>query len=318
MTGPSSRTAALFVALALASSACGTEAAAGTDDVDLSGLEITVGSKNFTEQFVLSEILIQALADKGASVTDATDTGSTEETRAALTSGEIDAYFEYNSTGWVEILEQGTPPDEDGEALTEDVRELDASNGIEWIDRSSFNDTYGFAKSPAVAEDTDTNRYTVNAFDVTAMAEYLEDNGDAIVCVEPEFAERDDGLVLFETETGFEIPDDQLQVIEDEAAIYEATAEGDCDFGEVFTTDGRIQALELELVVDDGVFYTYNVSLNIRSEVYSEHAEDIDTIVDAILNPMSQNRITELNARVAAGEPVAEVAEDFLNRFDIV
>ena len=105
--------------------------------------------------------------------------------------------------------------------------------------------------------------------------------------------------------------------MDDQAAIYEATAAGECDFGEVFTTDGQIEALDLDLVVDDGVFYVYNVSLNIRSDVYESHADDIDALVDSILRPMSQSRITDLNRRVSNGEPVAEVAEDFLRQFEI-
>ncbi|WP_420453057.1 glycine betaine ABC transporter substrate-binding protein [Ilumatobacter sp.] len=304
-----------MTALGLVAVGCGDDVA--TSEIDLEGLSVTVGSKNFTEQYVLSEILLQALAANGAGVTDAVDTGDTPTTRAALEAGDIDAYFEYNSTGWVEILEQGTPPDSDGEALTEAVRELDADNGIEWLGRSTFNDTYGFAKSPEVAADTRATRYSVEAFDLQAMAEHLEENDDAVVCVEPEFTERADGLVLFEDETGYEVPDSQLRVLE-AAEIYEATALDDCDFGEVFTTDGRIEAFDLDLVVDDGVFYVYNVSLNVRSEVYDEHADDLDALVRDILRPMSQRRMIDLNRRVSDGEPVADVAQDYLRRFDIV
>lgn len=309
------RVLAPAVVVGLVAAGCGSDDT--TSDVDLTGLSLTVGSKNFTEQFVLSEILIQALASKGADVTDATDTGSTEETRRALIDGEIDAYFEYNSTGWVEILGQSERPDEDGEDLTDDVRDLDAANGIDWLGRSSFNDTYGFAMGPELASDTQTTRYSVEAFDLDAMADYVDDNDDAIVCVEPEFAERSDGLALFEQEVGFSVPADQLVVVENEADIYEMTADGDCDFGEVFTTDGRIETFDLELVVDTGVFYVYNVSLNIRSDTAGDRLDEIESIVDAILRPMSQTRITDLNRRVSDGEPVADVAESFLDQFDI-
>lgn len=57
-------------------------------------------------------------------------------------------------------------------------------------------------------------------------------------------------------------------MIEDAAEIYQEVADGRCDFGEVFTTDGRLRSLNLYLVVDPGVFYVYNVSFNVRSEVY--------------------------------------------------
>lgn len=286
-------------------------------DIDLSGVEITVGSKNFTEQYVLSEILVQALAAHGADVTDATDTGDTPTTRAALEDGEIDAYWAYNSTAYVELLDLGAPPPEEGEDITEEVRAVDEDNGLVWIDRSTFNNTYGFAMTPELAEENQATRYSVDAFNLTAMAEYLEENPDTTVCVEQEFPDRDDGLALFEEATDYEIPDEQLQVLDDQAAVYEGFADGVCDFGEVFTTDGQIDELDLELVVDPGVFYVYNVSLVMREDVYEQAPEDIEALVGEILAPMSQSRITELNRRVDGGEPVAEVAEDFLERFGL-
>ncbi len=306
---------AVTLALAMVAAGCGTDDDSAAEDA-FSGVSVTVGSKNFTEQYVLSEILIQALSARGADVTDLTDTGDTPTTRAALVGGEIDAYWEYNSTGWVEHL-GNSDPEPDGEALTEAVAEADRSNGIEWIGRSTFNDTYGFAMSPEVAADTAATRFTVDAFNLSAMAEYLEENDDAIVCVEPEFPGRADGLVLFEDETGYTIPDNQLQVIDDAADVYGAVADGECDFGEIFTTDGRIDALNLRTVVDDGVFYVYNVSLNIDKEVYDQAPEAFDDLVDDILRPLSQTRITALNRRVSDGEPVSEVASDYLRTFGI-
>lgn len=293
----------------------------GSDGSDLAddafdGVSITVGSKNFTEQYVLSEILIRALEARGAEVTDAIDTGDTPTTRAALESGDIDAYFEYNSTGWVEHL-GNSDPDPDGEALTEAVREADAANGIEWIGRTTFNDTYGFAITPSVRQDNLASRSNNGeAFDMAAMADYLTDNNDAVVCVEPEFPDRNDGLVLFEEATEFTVPSDRIVVME-AAEVYQAVADGDCQFGEVFTTDGRLNALELTTVIDPGVFYIYNASLNIRSEVYDQAPEAFDELVDMVLSPLSQTRITELNQRVSDGEPVENVADDYLEQFEI-
>lgn len=310
-----SRAVAVVTVCCLALTACGSDAESAT--LDFSDVEITVGSKNFTEQYVLSEILIQALAANGANVTDASDTGDTPTTRAALIGGDIDAYWEYNSTGWVNHLGQSTAPVEDGEELTEAVREADAANGIEWIGRSSFNNTYGFAMSPDVAEENQATRYSVDKFDLEAMAEYLDDEDEATVCVESDFQSRPDGLPLFEDSTEFAIPELQLLVFDDPAGVYEASAAGRCDFSEVFTTDGEIDALDLELVVDDGVFYIYNVSLNINSDLYGQAADDFDTLVGQILRPMSQSRITELNRRVSDGTPVSVVAEEYLRQFNI-
>ena len=308
---------AIVIASALVAGGCSGSDDDGASADEFDGVSITVGSKNFTEQYVLSEILIQALEARGADVVDATDTGDTATTRAALEGGDIDGYWEYNSTGWVEHL-GNSDPDPEGEALTDAVRAADESNGIRWLGRTGFNDTYGFAVAPLVRQDNlSTRANNAEAFDLAAMADYLDENSDAVVCVEPEFQGRSDGLVLFEAATGFTIPADRLMVFDDEADIYEAVADGDCDFGEIFTTDGRLESLDLSVVIDPGVFYVYNASFTVRDEIYQQAPEAFDRLVEDIISPLTQDRITDLNRRVAEGEPVAEVAEDYLETFEI-
>jgi len=104
-----------------------------------------------------------------------------------------------------------------------------SENGIVWVGRSPFNNTYGFASSP---EATDANG---GAFDLKSMMEYVRDNPDTVVCMESEFPSRPDGLILTETHAGIELPDNQ-QLILDTGIIYTETANNNCDFGEVFTT----------------------------------------------------------------------------------
>lgn len=317
-TEQSRRLLALGLVMALLLAGCSEDEDGGPSTNAFEGVSVTVGSKDFTEQYVLSEILIQALEARGAEVTDATDTGDTPTTRAALLDGDIDAYFEYNSTGWVQHL-GNSDPSTDGEELTEAVREADAANGIVWLGRSDFNNTYGFAVTPSIRQENLASRSNnAQAFDLQAMADWMEENEDTIICVEPEFPVRDDGLVLFEEATEFDVPDDRLRIFEDNSQIHEAVAEGDCHFGEVFTTDGQLDALDLTTVIDPGVFYVYNVSLNIRDDVYQQAPEAFDELVEDVITPLSQVRITQLNERVAfEGDPVEQVAEDYLKQFEI-
>jgi len=142
--------------------------------------------------------------------------------------------------------------------------------------------------------------------------EYVQANPDAIVCMESEFPSRPDGLILTETATGIELPEAQ-QLILDTGIIYTETAANNCDFGEVFTTDGRIPALELTLVQDPGVNIVYNVSVTVRQDTYNEAPEAFDGIVKALLSPLSNERMAELNARVSAeGEDPQAVAHAYL------
>jgi len=272
-------------------------------ELDFSGLSVNVGSKDFVEQFVLSNLLIVGLEAGGARVTDSTNLGGTLVNREALLAGEIDAYFDYNGTGWTVFLEQDDPSFE-REVLTNDVCVLDLEeNGVRWLGVSPFNNTYGFATagdSPAAGGD------------LQAMADYIEENPDATVCLETEFPNRPDGMVLFEEATGTIIPDSQIETLET-GVIYEQTARGRCTFGEIFTTDGRIPALGLEVVEDPGVFILYNVSLTIKDDLYQQAPEAWEALADTILERLDNDVMAELNRKVSAdGQDPKAVATEFL------
>jgi osmoprotectant transport system substrate-binding protein len=295
--------------LALAGCSAGGSEAAGDSalsEYDLSGVSVSVGSKDFDEQLILGYIMVEAFEAAGAEVTDRVNLGGTNVAREALVSGEIDVYMEYNGTGWTVHL-GNEDPSFDPEELTTGVAAQDLEeNGIVWVGRSPFNNTYGFASSP---EATEANG---ESFTLQTMMEYVQTNPDAIVCMESEFPSRPDGLVLTETATGIELPEAQ-QLILDTGIIYTETAANNCDFGEVFTTDGRIPALDLTLVQDPGVNILYNVSANIRQETYNEAPEAFDGLVEAILSPLDNERMAELNARVSAeGEDPQAVAQAYL------
>ncbi|HEY7796392.1 MAG TPA: glycine betaine ABC transporter substrate-binding protein [Microbacteriaceae bacterium] len=282
------------------------EAGSAFSQLDLSGIEIAVGSKDFDEQLILGEMLVAAFEEAGATVDDKVNLGGTSVARAALESGDIDVYMEYNGTGWAVHLGEENPSF-DPEELTSGVRELDRErNNIEWIGRSPFNNTYGFTSSP---ETTEANG---GAFTIQSMMEYVEANPDAVVCMESEYPDRPDGLILMETATGIELPDDQQRIL-DTGIIYTETAANNCDFGEVYTTDGRIPALGLTLVEDPGVHVLYNVSGTMVGDTYDQAPEVFDEIIESILAPLDNERMASINARVSAdGEDPAVVARDYL------
>lgn len=285
------------------------ETSAGTgslSDYDLSGITVSVGSKDFDEQLVLGEMMVAAFEEAGATVDNKVDLGGTNIARSALESGDIDIYMEYNGTGWVVHLNQEDPsfdPDE----LTALVRDRDLEdNGIVWVGRSPFNNTYGFASSPELTE------VNGGAFTLQTMMEYVRDNPATTVCMESEFPSRPDGLILTETATGITLPLNQQRIL-DTGIIYTETAANNCDFGEVFTTDGRIVALNLTLVDDPGVNILYNVSGTIRQDKYNEAPEAFEAIINALLAPLDEARMAGLNALVSAeGLEPRQVARDFL------
>lgn len=281
-------------------------AGSALDTGDLSGVSVTVGSKDFDEQLILGYIMVEAFGAAGADVTDQVNLGGTAVAREALESGDIDVYMEYNGTGWTNHLGQ-SDPSFNPEELTGLVAEQDlAENGIVWVGRSPFNNTYGFASSPEVTEANG------GPFTLTTMMEYVRDNPDAVVCMESEFPNRPDGLILTVEHTGIELPEEQRLIL-DTGIIYSETADNNCDFGEVFTTDGRIPGLGLAVVEDPGVNILYNVSATIREDTYNQAPAAFDTIVDALLEPLTNPRMLELNGRVSSdGEEPQAVARDYL------
>jgi glycine betaine/choline ABC-type transport system substrate-binding protein len=122
------------------------------EDVDLSGTSVTVGSKEFTEQLILGQMTKLVLEDAGADVRDQTGLVGSTTVREALTSGEIDLYWEYLGTGWVTYL-GNTEAIPDVDEQYEALREADAANDIEWLEPAPFNNTYAIAMTDENADE---------------------------------------------------------------------------------------------------------------------------------------------------------------------
>ena len=307
------RTVASVAALALGLAACGgsdDSEVAGTGELaeyDLSGETFAVGSKDFDEQLVLGNIAQLALAEAGADV-EYTGLAGTSAARDALESGEIDLYWEYNGTGWGTHLGNSLSPDELPENLTEEVATRDLEqNDIRWLEAAPFNNTYAFA----VREEADILDEVDTVSDIATLAE--EDPEALSLCIESEFSTRDDGLPGLEEFYGFDWPDDQVQVI-DTGLVYTQTDAGECNFGEVFTSDGRIANLGLEIIEDDKNFFPpYNPSVTIREAAYQQAPDALSGLFSDVAAALDLDTMTELNARVSAdGEDPEDVARDFL------
>lgn len=276
------------------------------EDYDLSGQEFTVGSKEFTEQEILGQITLQALEAAGADVEDQTGLTGSTTVRDSLESGEVDLYWEYVGTAWISYLgETGQiPGDNDFQTVAE--RDLE-ENGVEWFAQADFENSYAIA----------TNQQTAEEYDVETLSDLgrvIEENPDvATMCGGSEFLGRDDGLPGVEEEYGWQFPDDQVTQVQD-SIVYNSVAEGqDCNFGSVFTTDGRIQNLDLVLLEDDqGFFPSYAGAMTARQEVLQEN-EQLDDLFSSIASELDTETMQELNASVDVdSEFPDDVAEQWL------
>jgi osmoprotectant transport system substrate-binding protein len=305
--------AGLAVSLMLAACGGSSDSSESTGSGKLDGVSITVGSKDFTENILLGEMLAQALENEGATVKNQVNLGGTSVNRKALLSGDIDVYPDYNGTGWTNHLGQDDPSN-DPQTLFDKTSQMDLEkNKIKWVEMSKFNDTYGFAANGDLAKAQPNG-----SFDFQAMADYLKAHQDAKLCLESEFPDRPDGLTLFEKATGYTVPQSQIEIL-DTGLIYTQTSEGTCQFGEVFTTDGRITALNLSLVNDPGVMILYNASYTFRDEVYEAHAATYDEISKTILDSLDNAKMAELNAQVdVEGEKASDVAKSHLKSIGLL
>lgn len=256
----------------------------------LKGTHVTVGSKEFTEQLILCEITAQALESAGATVSRKCGLSGSNTTRKALTSGNIDMYWEYTGTAWISYLKH-TKPVAGADKQYDAVAEEDAAkNQIVWLDRAPFNNAYAIATAGKVSRQRG----------ITTLSQYAKlaksDPGAASLCVNGEFSTRDDGLPGVQKAYGFKLPSSSVKTLE-EGAIYNAIGKSDpCNFGMVATTDGRIPGLKLIVLKDDKNFFPlYNPAVTINKKVLDAHPG-----IAKVLNPVAHALNTDLMQRLNA------------------
>ncbi len=274
---------------------------------ELEGVKMTVGSKDFTEQITLGYIIEFAMAAAGAEVRDLTNIQGSNSTRDAQLNGQIDLTYEYTGTGWINYLGNETPLPDSTEQY-EAVRDADlAANDMVWEPPAPMNNTYAIAMNKQTAEET-------GVMTLSDYANLVRTNPSAATtCVETEFNVRQDGYPGMAAKYEFD-PNLAPRQILQTGIIYQATADGNqCKFGEVFTTDGRIIALDLVLLEDDRAFFPkYNPSLIMKKDFADAHPE-VQEVMAPITAKLDDKVMTELNRQVdVEGKEPADVARDWL------
>lgn len=271
----------------------------------LKGADLTVTSKEFTEQLILGAIMGIAFQAAGADVLDRTGIQGSIGAREAVKGGDADAMYEYTGTAWITYLGNAKPVT-DPRQQWEVVREADAKNGLTWLPPASLNNTYALAMN-----ESNFKKYgTRTLSDVAALAK--KDPKAVTVCVEGEFANRADGLPGMQKAYGMKLPAGNITQM-DTGIIYTQARKGTCTYGEVFTTDGRIKAMNLTPMADDRHFFpNYNAAPEINSKTlkkYPEIAEVLAPITKKLDNKVAQ----DLNSKVDVdGEDPHEVAKDWM------
>lgn len=273
----------------------------------LEGVPITVGSKEYTEQVILGYILEYTLVAAGADVRDLTGIVGSRSTREAQLSGQVDVAYEFTGNAWINYLGHEKPIP-DSRKQFEAVREEDLTrNDMVWLKPGPMDDTYALAASRAVVERTGVGT-------LSQYADLVRRNPSAArTCVDTEFRARQDGYPGMAAAYGFDPARAQTPVLQ-VGIIYQATADAtQCDFGEVFTTDGRIAALDLVVLTDDKQFFAhYNPSVTMKRAFYEAHPQ-IAEVTAPVTAALTNDAIIEMNKQVdVEGRDPSVVARDWM------
>jgi osmoprotectant transport system substrate-binding protein len=266
-------------------------------------VELTIGSKNFTEQKVLGEIYAQGLEAAGFTVSKDLNLGDEKTALAALKSGEISAYPEYTGTALLSFF--GKKADElpkDPQAAYEEAKSGFEAEGLVALPPTPFTSSNEVAVTQATADD----------LGLKTISDLEGKSQDMTLYGSPECRQRLDCLLGLQQVYGLKF---KKFVPVDIAQRHEVLTSGRADISIVFTTDPQIQREQEVLLEDDqGMFPPYNSTLVLKKETADAAGENLTKTVELIQEQLTDENMQELNARVDLDKKdPATVAEEYLS-----
>lgn len=318
-------TAAALVATPLTLAACGddekdTSSGSGSTPAETtastaiekndanSGITVTLGSKNFTEQQVLGEVYAQALEAAGYTVKRDFGQGDEQAALKALKEKEIDAYPEYTGTALGSFFK--VPGDEipkDPTAAYELVQKNFEPEGISALTPTPFTSS----NEVAVTKETADENQLVNISDLSKVDQ------DFTLYGSPECRSRIDCLKGLEDVYGLKF---KKFTPVDISLRHEVLTSGKADVSIVFTTDPQIARDNFVLLKDDKkMFPPYNSTLLVRQDVLEKAGPDFQETIDLVNTKLDNAVIQELNAKKDLDkESAADAAKSYLTEFGFV
>ncbi|PRE82064.1 glycine betaine ABC transporter substrate-binding protein [Burkholderia gladioli] len=266
---------------------------------------LTVGGKNFTEQYVLAEITSQYLRARGYTIQSRTGLGSVL-LRSALENGQIDVMWDYTGTAALvyDKIKEKLPPDE----MYRRVKAIDARRGLVWLDASPLNNTYALALPAETARKTGIRTISQLAAKIAADPKGTRHTFG----MDAEFANRPDGLKPLEAAYHLNFSRSETKQM-DSGLVYTALRNNQLTIGLVYTTDGRVKGFGIVPLEDDLHFFPpYNATPVVREPVLKAHPK-LAVQLNALSAALNNNVMLEMNKRVDIdGVSVQQVAADFL------
>ncbi|MGP3280754.1 glycine betaine ABC transporter substrate-binding protein [Serratia bockelmannii] len=275
---------------------------------------LTLASKNFTEQRILSAITVQYLRAKGFQVEPKTNL-ATVITRNAMINKQIDMTWEYTGTSLIIFnhINKRMSPQE----TYDTVKKLDAKLGLVWLQPADINNTYAFAMQRQRAEKEQIRTMSQLVAKVEQVRK-TDPKHNWLLGLDLEFAGRSDGLKPMQAL--YDMPLDRPQIRQmDPGLVYNAIRDGFVDAGLVYTTDGRVKGFDLQVLEDDkGYFPSYAVTPVVRADVL-QNTPGLEAALNTLSKQFNNQVITELNAKVDIDyQTPQQVADAFLKQRGLI
>jgi osmoprotectant transport system permease protein len=250
---------------------------------------VVVGSKRFTESYILGEIVRQRFEAAGVRAAHQQGLGNTGILEQALTSGKVDVYPEYTGTIVRELLKR------EGNPSLAELNEWLAPRGLKAAVPLGFNNTYALAMRDSVAE-----RLGVKTISDLARLP----PGSLKPGLSHEFQVRADGWPALVKAYGLALPPGPAL---DHGPAYQALAAGQVDLIDVYSTDAQIGRNALRVLADDrGFFPRYDAVLLMRRTLD-------DTPLQPLAGRIDERTMISLNAQAEIDkQPFAAIAQRWL------
>jgi osmoprotectant transport system permease protein len=272
--------------------------------------DVIVGSKNFTEQVLLGELLAQTIErHTDLRVERRLNLGGTAIAHQALVSGGIDTYVEYSGTALTAIF--NLPASNDANAVFAQIRDRYAAVGVTTLPRLGFNNTFAI-----LVRRSDADRLRLKTIsDLSRSLRLKADTTNWRAGFGYEFLERPDGFRGLSAAYGLQFSN-QPRVM-DLNLIYRAVASGEIDVTAGDATSGLIDTLGLVVLEDDSHYFpVYDAVPVARASLILQHPEVAEALrtLDGRLSAVAMQRMNY--AVDGEKRDPAEVARAFLDTID--
>jgi osmoprotectant transport system substrate-binding protein len=271
-------------------------------------VELTIGSKNFTEQVVLGEIYAQGLEAAGFTIRKDLNLGDEQTALAAVKGGDIDAYPEYTGTALLSFFgKQADELPDDAQAAYEEAKAGFEADGL-----TAFPPT-PFTSSNEVA----VTQETADELGLEKISDLEGKSQDLTLFGSPECRQRLDCLLGLQEVYGLEFG--KFTPV-DIAQRHEVLSSGRADVSIVFTTDPQITRENEVLLEDDkNMFPPYNSTLVMKQETAQRAGPDFEKTITLLQEQLTDENMQELNARVDLDKKSPEtVAREYLSETGLI